>query len=156
MLEHLSTTNQSGPTFDVPNSRYQGGDNYFNHGQYREGWSYLGRSIGTPFIAPAGELRTDAQTPQFFSNNRVRMWYVGAGGWIFKRFTWTTRLAYGQNYGTFAYPYATVRNQFSGLLTAQIPLQRWSKTALTGSVALDRGRLLPNTAGGYVGLVKRW
>ena len=156
VLEHLRTTNQSGPTFDVPNSSYQGGDNYFNHGQYREGWSYLGRSLGTPFIAPASELRPNAQTALFFSNNRVRAWYIGAAGWVSNRFTWTTRLAYSQNYGTFFGPYAQPREQVSALLTGQMPLQRWPGTALTGSIAFDRGRLLPNTVGGYVGLAKRW
>lgn len=154
VLEHLRTTNQSGPTFDVPNSRYQGADNYFNHGQYREGWSYLGRSIGTPFVAPAGELRPDARIPLFFPNNRVRAWYVGATGWLLNRLTWTTRLAYSQNYGTFLRPYPSPLGQFSALLTAQAPLR--SSLTLTGSLALDRGRLLPNTVGGYVGLTKRW
>lgn len=63
VLELLSTLNQSGSTFWLPNSNFQGADNYFNHSQYREGWSYQGRAIGTPFIAPQKEFRPEINQP---------------------------------------------------------------------------------------------
>ena len=156
VVEYLSTLNQSGATFDVLGSRYQGTDNYFNHGQYREGWSYLGRSLGTPFIMPGRDLGPDAQGAAYFPTNRVRAWYVGAAGLLLNRLTWTTRLAYSQHYGTFSQPYTSRLDQVSALLSVQVPLRRYSGTQLTGSVALDQGQLRPNTLGTYVGLLKRW
>lgn len=156
VVEYLTTLNQSGSSFDVPGSRYQGSDNYFDHGQYREGWSYLGRSIGTPFIAPGSELRASAQGNVFFPNNRVQAWYAGATGIWFNRLSWTTRLAYSRNYGTFSLPYPAPINQFSGLLTAQLPLPNWHGTRLTVSLAVDEGDLLPRTVGSYISLLKRW
>jgi hypothetical protein len=156
VIEYVSTLDQSGATFDVPGSMYQGTDNYFNHGQYREGWSYLGRSLGTPLIGAKTELRGAAQTNLFFPNNRIQALYVGASGLLYSRLTWTTRLTYNRNYGTFSLPYPIPLNQFSGLLSAQFPLLRWPGTFLTSSVALDQGDLLPGTAGAYIGLTRRW
>ncbi len=68
LVEFLSTRDQSGSAFDLTGSRFKGLDNYFNHAQYRQGWSYLSRGIGTPFIPPRPEVRpTIAQTLRVFS-----------------------------------------------------------------------------------------
>ena len=155
VIEYLSTLNQSGSTFDLT-ARYQGGDNYFNHGQYREGWSYLGRSLGTPFIAPNYTLKAQAQGGLYFPSNRVQAWYIGAMGLLLNELAWTARLSYSRNQGTFVEPYPSRLGQFSALLSAQVPLRRWSGTQLTGSIALDQGQFLANTVGGYIGLIKRW
>lgn len=48
-FERLYTQNQ-GNDID-PRPWIQGGDNYFSHGQYIEGWSYNRNIIGTPFIS---------------------------------------------------------------------------------------------------------
>ncbi|MFD1145281.1 capsule assembly Wzi family protein [Larkinella insperata] len=156
VVEVLSTLNQSGPTFDLVGARFQGNDNYYNHGQYREGWSYLGRSLGTPFVAPGGELVPRAQSGAFFPNNRVRMGYVGVSGRLFRSINWTSRLAYSRNYGTFSTPYAVPPGQFSGLIAAQAPIGNWPGVQLHVSLAVDQGKLLNNTVGGYIGLTRRW
>jgi hypothetical protein len=156
VVEFLSTMNQSGPTFDVPGSTYQGADNYFNHGQYREGWSYLGRTIGTPFIMPEGDVLPANRRIQYFPNNRVNMGYLGANGQVKNGLDWTLRLSYSRNYGTFARPYPTPYGQFSALASIQRPLPRLSNTRLTASLAIDQGQLLPNTLGGYLSLQKKW
>ena len=155
VAEFLTTMNQSGPTFDF-SARFQGADNYFNHSQYREGWSYLGRSIGSPFVAPGTTLRADARKSQFFPNNRVEAGYVGARGRFGQRAAWTTRLAYSRSYGTYSEPYATSFGQFSGQITTQWTLTRWPGTSVSGSVAVDRGELLPPSAGLLVSLKKQW
>lgn len=147
-VEYLTTQDQSGSTFYVPNSRFQGGDNYFNHGQYREGWSYFGRAIGTPFMEP---------TPGGgFSNNRVSVGYLGAAGTVGRAIAWTARASYSHNLGTFNTPFEAARNQFSSLVSAQIQLPRLKNTALTTSLALDQGELYPAAVGGYLSLRKSW
>ncbi|GAB4025076.1 capsule assembly Wzi family protein [Spirosoma koreense] len=157
LLEFLTTKNQTAPTFEVPGSKYQGGDNYYNHSQYTEGWSYFDRTIGTPFIAPRQDFDPSSvlYNGQFFSNNRVNMWYVGLQG-SFRQTTFQLRTSYSRNYGTFREPPASYPTQFSALLSAQVPVTQWPKTALLLKLALDNGGLYTNAVGGYVGLKKSW
>ena len=157
VVEYLNTMDQSGPTFDLPgNSSYQGNDNYFNHGQYIEGWTYQGRTIGTPFLMPQNEVRPAARGPQFFSNNRIQMAYLGANGQAGELLSWTFRLSYSRNYGTFSVPYPTPYGQLSALIGVQWRLPQLAGTQLTASLAVDQGKLLPNTIGGFVGLRRQW
>lgn len=156
VVEFLSTVNQSGPTFDLPDSQYQGNDNYFVHGQYREGWSYLGRTIGTPFIMPQSDVQTAAKGNLFFPNNRVSMGYLGASGQAGKALDWTLRFSYSRNYGTFSNPYPTPYGQLSALASVLWSMPQLTNTQLTASLALDQGQLLRNTLGGFVGLRKKW
>ncbi|PRY30406.1 capsule assembly protein Wzi [Spirosoma oryzae] len=155
IVEYLTTMNQSGPTFDYT-AAYQGDDNYFNHGQYREGWSYLGNTIGTPFIGPQRELQPSAQGAQFFPNNRLKMLYLGASGQFGRAIDWTLRLSFSQNYGTYSSPYATPYGQLSYLSSVRWTLPRLPKIQAITSIAVDRGRLLPPSTGVLVGLRKNW
>ena len=158
VVEWLSTTNQSGPIFDQ-RARYQGRDNYFNHSQYREGWSYRGRTVGTPFIAPRSNFAPTVNAftgGGFFPNNRVVAWYVGAGGTFRGGPTLTLRASYSRNFGTYNQPYPQPFQQFSSLVSAQWRLSAWPGASLTTSVALDRGQLYPNSFGSFVSLRKTW
>lgn len=155
VVEYVTTMNQSGPTFDF-NAAYQGEDNYFNHGQYREGWSYLGLTIGTPFLMPTSDVSVRAQDGQFFPNNRIKMAYMAVMGQLIHDLDWTLRLSYSHNYGTYSSPYTTPLGQFSGLLSVQWQLPRLAGTKLTLSLATDQGQLLPTTIGGFIGRQKQW
>jgi len=158
VLEWLSTTNQSGATFDQM-ARYQGGDNYFNNSQYREGWSYRGHTLGTPFIAPRASFSEAVNAftgGGYFPNNRVRVWYGGGSGRFRRGPLLTTRLSYSRNLGTFTQPYPTAFRQFSGLLSAQWVLYKKAPLWLTTALALDRGDLFPTSTGGSISLKKSW
>lgn len=159
VLEWLSTTDQSGPTFD-PTARWQGNDNYFDNSQYIQGWSYRGRTIGTPFIMPRSDLApavgNDFGANGFFPNNRVVAWYLGTISTFRRGPTLTTRLSYSRNFGSYKQPYAEVIHQLSTLLTAQWPFNKWAGTWLTTTIALDRGGLMPDNVGGYISVKKRW
>jgi hypothetical protein len=65
-----------------------------------------------------------------------------------------TRLSYSINAGTYATPYALLPRQFSGIVTAGIPTPLFGGTQVTASLAIDAGKLLPNSVGGYIGLRK--
>ncbi|ADB42206.1 capsule assembly Wzi family protein [Spirosoma linguale] len=159
LLEWLSTTNQSGPTFD-PSARYQGADNYFNHSQYIQGWSYRERTLGTPFIMPRPDLDPQIGNTYggngYYPNNRIVAWYAGATGSFRRGPTLTTRLSYSRNFGSYKQPYPQVFHQLSALVTAQWPLSQWPGTVLTTSMALDRGDLLPAGFGSFVSVKKVW
>ena len=155
VVEYLSTMDQSGASFDL-SSAYQGEDNYFNHSQYREGWSYRGRTIGTPFIMPQADVQPGARGGQFFPNNRLKMGYLGASGQLGTGLDWFLRLSYSQNYGAYSSPYPTSFGQLSALINLQWQLPTLANTRLTASVAIDQGALLPNTLGSFIGLRKNW
>lgn len=156
-IEALSTLNQSGPTFYITGSKYQGADNYFNHGQYIEGWSYRSRAIGTPLIPTRNEVQPaiQAQSNLYFPSNRVQGGYLGAQAQWRDQLTLTGRLSFGRYFGTFFQPFTNPVNQFSALLMAERAMKRRRGLSVTASLAFDSGGLLPRSAGGYVGLRKR-
>jgi hypothetical protein len=153
VLEVLHTKDQTAPTFRIPNSRFLGNDNYFNHSQYREGWSYLSRSLGTPFILPWHEINEAVGSPRnYFPNNRVFVYHWAAEALIYNRIILRTRLSYSQNFGTNDYPYLQVPNQLSALAGFEVPVWNRGHTHLTGQLAYDHGSLLPKTLVGFLGL----
>jgi len=153
-FEYLNTTDQSGEKFNIV-SRYQGSDNYFNHSQYVEGWSYQENTIGTPFITPHFTLK-DGLNSYYFSNNRVIMGYVGSEWTLFKDITLLTRSSFSHNLGAFGQPFLSPANQFSFLLSTQFKVTQWAGVSVKGSLSFDQGQLFPNTVGGYIGLKKTW
>jgi Capsule assembly protein Wzi len=156
--EFLYTLNQSGDNFDQ-RTRFQGRDNYFNHGQYREGWSYRERTIGTPLLAPNTTFTAEVNTKiggGNFSNNRLWMLYAGAELTVGSNIRLTGRLAWSRNFGTMNLPYAPTYQQLSAALTGQGRLPRLPNVWLSGSLALDRGELYPDNVGGFLSLQKRW
>ena len=158
VIEFLQTTDQSGGTY-VTLAQYQGIDSYFNHGQYKEGWSYFGNTIGTPFIAPRTTLQTGILTPSntnFFPNNRVLMGYLGSEWTVFKKISLLSRSSFSRNLGIYGDEFSPPLNQLSFLLSASVPIPRWTGCSVKGSVALDQGQLLPGSMGGFISLKKTW
>lgn len=158
VLECFSSINQSGPIFDRA-LRYQGRDNYFNHSQYREGWSYRGRTVGTPFISPRTNFTPAVNAftgGNLFPNNRITVWYVGVEGASRRGPVLTLRASRSRNIGSFNQPYPRPFRQGSALLSAQWRFAGWPGAVLTTSVALDRGELFSNSFGSFVSLRKDW
>ena len=83
------------------------------------------------------------------------MWYMGVQA-TYRKSSFTLRTSYSQNYGTFNEPFEPVQGQFSGLLSAQIPMPGWFSTSIIAKVAVDHGGLYTKTVGGYIGLKKSW
>lgn len=157
VLEFLNTKNQGGSINDINGIRQKlGKDNYFNNAQVRDGWSYYDRTIGTPFITPTSDTR--AKWPNyadsFTSNNRVSVLHLGLRGTLMQKITWTTKLSYSSNSGTYDEPFNGSPTQFSGLLTMQGKINIFGGTILKGSVAADLGKLYDNTYGFTLGLRK--
>lgn len=135
MYEFLYSKSQSGRYHDRPATEEEkaqqdpcdpfygrkilgGNDNYFNNGEYQSGWTYYGRTIGTPFITP---LPPDADgiTLGVF-NNRVIAHYIGIKGYFFQKIPYKFRLSYSRNYGTYSKPLEHTPKQCSFGLEAGI------------------------------------
>ncbi len=158
VLEVLATTNQSGDNFDQ-RLRYQGRDNYFNHSQYTFGWSYQGRTIGTPIIAPRSTFSAEVNSQiggGLFANNRLNMWYAAGEALVLQRVRLLARLAWSRNFGTYDQAFSPPYEQVSASLTGQGRLPRLPNIWLSASLAMDRGGLYPDAVGGFLSLQKRW
>lgn len=153
-FEYLFTGSQGGDVFVITDPLRRGRDNYFNHSQFLDGWTYFGRSIGNPFLTPATEVRPSLPPNTGIANNRVSAFHVGLSALLADKVTLMTRLSFSRNAGTYSIPYSDILGQFSGLITASVPLNILGGIALNGSLALDQGELLPNSVGGYISLRK--
>jgi hypothetical protein len=153
-FEYLFTGSQGGDLFILDDPQNRGRDDYFNNSQFIDGWTYYGRTIGTPFLTPQQEVGTALPVRGGIANNRVSAFHLGLSALVLNKADITARLSYSRNAGTYALPYLTRPAQFSGLLTASLPIGLLGGTTLNGSFAVDSGELLPNSIGAYIGLRK--
>ena len=163
LLEFLTTLNQSGATFwkgdGVINGGSQwtafnkGADNYFNNGQYQEGWTYRNQVIGTPFITQKSDVRHELRnnTTWRINNNRVQVWHAGLWATVAERIDVQAKLSLGINRGVPGEPLPNPV-QCSSVIQMAMPVGWLGGSSLTAAVAADIGQLYPTSIGGQVGL----
>ena len=163
LFEVLNTTSQGGPQFIIDNALLRGKDTYFNHQQFRDGWAYRQRTIGTPFIPPALGPTGEYPYGTFTVNNRVMVAHVGLAGSLPLRsraltglVTYQAKASFSRNLGTYDDPYQPARDQFSSYFGLAIPLSVLGGLQLSGSVAVDAGTLYQNGVGTFVSIRKVW
>jgi hypothetical protein len=156
LVEYLSTLNQSGPTFYQDNTHTKGADNYFNNGQYQEGWAYKDHILGTPFITRRVDVKPQLQdnTKWAINNNRIQLAHLGLRARVGQRMNVLAKISYSRNYGVPGESLAGTPTQFSSLIQVGKPLSWLGGTSLSASVAADLGQLYTNAFGAYVGLRK--
>ncbi|RRB00890.1 capsule assembly Wzi family protein [Larkinella rosea] len=160
VTEFLYTLSQGGAIFG-DRDQDRGADNYFNHSQYRDGWSYLGRTIGTPFITPTNDTRPELPRSQTFeryfftNNNRVKVFHLAVSGSWHETYTFLLKCSMSQNLGTYGFPFPNSVRQFSSVLTLGFPAFGHGFRAMA-SVATDQGNLLPASTGFQISLRKTW
>ena len=153
-VEYLFTGSQGGDVFILDDSQRRGRDDYFNNSQYLDGWTYFGRTIGTPFLTPQKEVNPALPPHYGIANNRVSAFHIGLSALLFNKLEVLSRLSLSRNAGTYANYYLAIPSQFSGLITASLPINLLGGTVLAGSIAVDSGGLLPNSVGSYISLRK--
>ncbi|GAA4453418.1 capsule assembly Wzi family protein [Nibrella saemangeumensis] len=155
LLEFLNTTSQGGAVFQDSPAKLRGKDNYFNHGQYRDGWAYQGRTIGTPFITPASATLAGLPRHWFSNNTRVMAFHGALVGSIASRYTLTFKCSVSENLGTYDTPFSEPIWQLSSMMSLQVPLAQ-SGWQINTAFGLDRGALYANSTGLYIGVRKSW
>jgi hypothetical protein len=128
----------------------------FNHQQYFDGWSYNGRTIGSPFLIPQSEIRTERKVDNdfvFVNNNRIRAFYLGFNGKI-NDISLTLRTSFSKNFGAITLPTPPAA-QNSYFFQASIPLKRIGGSFKT-SIALDQGDLIYDNYGVNIAFCKSW
>lgn len=163
-LEFLTTLDQSGFTKEIGDRLYNGADDYFNNGQFVDGWTHKQRVIGTPFITRWLDSRADLRDLKggnpwdgryMISNNRVQVGHLGLRGqWPSGVQLWTL-LSFSKNFGR---PISSdprmPLSQFSGLAKLYVPMQWLKGSQLCLAIASDQGKWLPENIGGWVSLKK--
>lgn len=147
-----------------PEANTQGGDNYFNNGEYRDGWVHMGRTIGYPLFF-ANEPDADGLVVGV-RNNRLKAHHLGLAGKLFRKAPYKLMLTYSMNHGIYTRPYigpsqwqrpwGSVKEeglpQFSAAFMGEVPLTKG--LSLTYGAYLDRGKVLRNTSSATLGI--RW
>lgn len=158
LFEFFYSGNQGGDNFVINDPQLRGRVTYFNHAQYRNGWSYKGRTIGSPFLTQGTEQRRslDETLGPPIVNNRVMLVHFGLAGTMAERMQWSAKVSLSNNAGTYQRPYAKSVAQLSGIISLTTPLKLpiLGQTTLNGAVAFDNGQLLDNTAGLFLSLRK--
>lgn len=175
VYEFVKTTNQGGTYNDywmlngvkyytpVPGSvhhEFGGNDNYFNHYEYLNGWTYHQMTIGTPLITSPIIYQGDLSAFHYIGNNKIKAHHIGLEG-MQGNFHYTLFYTYSINYGaniilnglpanTFDVP----KKQNSFLLkTIFCNILPWN-TKLMVSLGVDRGKMYGDNLGIMISLVK--
>lgn len=162
VLEYLFTMNQHSyqgllaRLLNIPPKDYMNDAFLFNHQQYFDGWSYNNRTIGSPFLIPQSEIRTERKVNNdfvFVNNNRIRAFYLGFNGKI-NDVSITLRTSFSKNFGAITLPTPPAA-QNSYFFQASVPLKRFGGSFKT-SIALDQGDLIYDNYGVNVAFCKSW
>jgi hypothetical protein len=161
LFELMYSANQAGQPWSPKTA--SGAENYYNHDIYSQGWSYKALALGNPFMTRRLDARDgQASNPnEYFINNRLLLFHT-AMECQYKNWNVVAKLSYSKNKGTWAtssYGRRTANGllqlpiygifkevgQFSGF--AEISKRVSNGLILSGSMALDYGKLLPNSFG---------
>jgi hypothetical protein len=147
VLEYFNSTSQGGTTFGYTNN-IRGFDNYQNNGVYREGWTYLGKGMGTPLMTLDSETDLNASKDVFFDNNRVETFYVGAEAMIGENrlvFRGSLTNSHGNHYSE----YVPVKKQLAVGLQWQRQIFVFGQDAfLSANIGADMGSWKKDLVGG--------
>lgn len=164
VFEFLHTTNQgmyrSGFLKLIGfEGRHYGRDQnyYFSHAQYRDGWSYNGRTIGTPFLIPAAEIRSeklDSYDHVFRNNNNIKAGYIGLS-YNISGVKMESRVSFSKNYGTENNVFLESADQLSFGHKMSIPVNQLGGF-INLSVGLEQGDLIQDNFGLMLSYKRIW
>ncbi|GAB3896554.1 capsule assembly Wzi family protein [Larkinella knui] len=156
LLEFLTTLSQSGPTLYQTNKPWKGADNYFNNSQYRQGWTYQDRVIGTPFLTRRQDIQAAYQNSSDWAivNNRVQVYHAALRATLARQIDLRVKLSYSRNYGIPEVFLAGQPRQLSTLVQVGVPLRWLGGSYLTAALSADAGQLYDDAVGGFIGLRK--
>jgi hypothetical protein len=152
LVEVLYTKNQAGEVWSTLTK--SGDEEYFNHYQYIQGWSYKNLGIGNPFITSRSSAREGLPFApgEFFINNRVIAFHFGFEGSL-QKWNCLLKTSYSLNYGTYktsetkntGYGIFGEKKQLSAFLETNKELKNGLNLGFT--VAFDAGELYYNSRG---------
>jgi hypothetical protein len=157
LYEFYYTKNQSGSvnsTTDEDGNFHigSGADNYFNNGVYSSGWTYFGRTIGSPFFTAANQ--GDDGITLGITNNRFVAHHIGVNGFLFEKLPYRVLLSYTINSGTYSSPLENTPKQLATCFEMKIPEGKLP-FELSMVAACDFGDYWKDNYGIYIRLFKK-
>lgn len=154
-LEYLDTRSQGGSIYYGNIQELRGVDNYFNNGIYKDGWTYKGNTIGTPFLNPYHEnpeafLPNVISNKNYIYNNRVQAFNIRAD-YRLKSFTLMTQMVYSNNLGHYVLPINK-----SAVSIVQSGKFKVNQFIISPKLALDMGQYYPTSLGMDLSLIRHW
>jgi hypothetical protein len=137
----------------VPNS-ISAGDNYFNNGIYKSGWTYHGNTIGSPYFTPKPVDGNGITSGVILGDNRFAAFNIGANGYV-KEISYKAMLSHTTYYGWFNQEYEVYPVQISGILDIVIPQEKFNLPFdVAASFAFDVGTYRPQNFGAFLSISK--
>ncbi len=162
VIEMLYTLNQSRYVSGfykftgLPIERWEADDNYFNHGQYTDGFVYKGNAISTPLIFPYKDYKGKSNTDEFQSAlmSNILAFHVGMKGTISPRkIQYQLKATYSNNY---IKNLNTPSRQFSLGIKTLTPIKLFGGSQLVSDLGFDYGDVYENVLGMSFGVRKSW
>ena len=153
LYEYISTSDQSGPFHDKDGVIYGGVDSYFQNGIYLTGWTFRGRTLGTPLITSPIYNDGYCEGNFDFLNSRVTAHHFGfegnVSGYDYKLLTTFTK-----NYGLYFKRFPEMKPNTSILFEVNRKFQKFGGVEGKLSVGADFGTLFGNSLGAMVTIRK--
>ncbi len=153
LYEYISTSDQSGPFHDKDGVIYGGNDLYFYNGIYLTGWTYRGRTLGTPLITSPVYNENYAGGNFSVLNSRVTAHHFGFEGNI-NGYDYKLLTTYTKNYGSYTKRFFEMKPNTSLLLEINKKFQKLGAIEAKFSLGADFGTLFGNSFGGMVTIRK--
>ncbi len=153
VVEYFNTTSQGGAGGSENTvAELRGQDNYFNNGEFPEGWTYMGKGLGSPLMTLDSETGLNPTFNTYFDNNRVEAFYVGAEALLGENHL-TFRGSLSNAIGFYGNEYVPVKRQISAGLQWQRPMPWISEGAqLKANIGFDTGDWKKDVFGGNLSL----
>ncbi|MCS4038896.1 capsule assembly Wzi family protein [Salinibacter ruber] len=163
LWEHLRMTRQYAKFVQAP---ARGDATYYHHGFYRDGWTYQGRTLGTPLITPAARTPGLQDNLPGIGNSIVLAHHVGIEGSLGSDVSYRLLGTYSRNYGAQGVcggPACKSRvdqrrertDQYSFRVEVRGPLLPRHNLRLRTAVAVDTGAFYDERIGASFGLTWR-
>lgn len=146
LFEFTYTKDQSGK------GQIDGFDDFFNNTIYRSGFTFFGRSMGSPFFTPQ-EKDENGITPGI-QNNSFIAWHMGVKGKLARNLHYKTLHSLSFNEGTKSVRFENSKTQYSGLFEAGYLQANWPVEVALG-IGWDSGSLFENNVGVFVKIIKK-
>ncbi len=130
---------------------------YFSHSQYVDGWSYEGKTLGSPFLIPNPEIRDEKgidASNYFANNNNIKAGYLG----LITRLSGVqmeTRVSFSKNFGSPANILSETADQLSFAHKMTIPVPQQGGF-IQLNVGIDHGDLIRDNYGIMLSWKKIW
>jgi hypothetical protein len=163
VFEYIYTKQQTGPIHhnlgmddehrDKLMKKGNGNDNYYNNGDYVQGPSYFGRTMGSPLLLSPMYNKDGSLN---FKSNRIIAFHLGLEGYVHPTLQYRLLLTTGRTWGRYFLPFKAVKKGFASQLELIYAPAQIKGLDIKFSGAYDEGEFFGgNTFGGSITLCKR-